>query len=135
MFIKKNFGDQLGLKGFWEKSAPNFIKNDRYFGQIVEFFAQNFDPFFQKMTKFGQKTTFVEKKFLTIFWEISSRETPESLNMIPPIPRKLWALPVFGRQVVTASYLAPLGNLKNTNTAFKKSRQSSVCAIVRMILI
>ena len=62
---------------------------------------------FQKMAKFGQKTTFVEKKFLTIFWEISSRETPESLNMIPPIPRKLWACAVFGRQVVTASYLAP----------------------------
>ena len=68
---------------------------------------------FQKMAKFGQKTTFVEKTFLTIFWEISSRETPESLNMIPPIPRKLWACPVFGRQVVTASYLAPLGRIRN----------------------
>ena len=61
------------------------------------------------MAKFGQKTTFVEKNFLTIFWEISSRENPESLNMITLTPKKLWACAVFGRQVVTASYLAPHG--------------------------
>ena len=76
---------------------------------------------FQKLAEFGQKTTFVEKTFLTFFWKISSRKTPESLSIVLLIPTKLWACAVFGTRIVTASYLAPPGHFWTLGPIFVES--------------
>ena len=106
----KNFDHQLGPKGFWEKRRRKFDQKWPIFWPNCEIVCENFRPFFSKNFKnlpnLAKKQRLL-KNLLTIFWKISSRKIPESLNIVLLILKKLLACAVFGARIVTTLDLAP----------------------------
>ena len=103
-------GDELDIRGLWEKKGEFFhhiimisgSKSEKIRGEFSDFFC-----FCRNFCTQGRKTTFVEKNFSKILCSINERIFPESIKIFPFIQKKLFFTPVFGQKIVTTCHSAP----------------------------